>query len=241
MKNYMDLWFGLMCVALIMIPIYGRNTSRKVVFSLVGTFCCAMWTLNNPSYYDVEVLGVILVVGLALNLFCHPKNKYSMKESILIILLLVSLFFYIFFGFGQWHKSWYLKNFCEVQLVYDPDVDLYVIPKETERVRFDYGFNFYQATICQKQVDGPYTIQFFYYEENGRYGEGTFYSLNEDYANEVVVLPKDPSELDYVYRYRYSMRYIDQNTGEPLDNGRYIKYEFHLSKEVAEEINKRLK
>ncbi len=241
MLYYVDIWAILTCVTACSIFFVTHKKAYIILCDLASVTFFAIWVTQTPHYYTMEAIATYIAILFVINVIAFTKWKLSRMDIFVITFMCVFFWFGFVMSSAEDFHQWYINNVCEVEKEDPSRVYTYVIPTETERVRFVGGFEFYQVEIGKNRIDGDYNIKFFAYVDDEAYGQGMFYELHECTAEEVEVQDKNPSDLDYVNYYIYKVKYIDPYTGECLKQWTHYKFEFFLPANIAQKIRDKLK
>lgn len=237
MKYYVDVWFVLMCVTLILIPVASHFKKNSLTLlagaNVIGMISMIIWA-TTPHYYNMEVEAIYTSLLIFFTMFFGVKEKFNLDDVALLVFGVCITCCTVFFFSKENYKQWYEDNFYKEVQFDGPEVTRYEIPDETSKVRFPYGLEYYQLTVCKQTIGGEYLIQFFAKTHDEPFDLGDYYSLIEDYARHVKLIIKMNSEKsDHAIRYAYWVDLVDVNTGEVISTYPYYDYEFYVPLEVA--------
>lgn len=238
MKYYVDVWFVLMCVTLILIPVASHFKKNSLTLlagaNVIGMISMIIWA-TTPHYYNMEVEAIYSSLLIFFTMFFGIKEKFNLDDVALLVFAVCITCCTVFFFNKENYKQWYEDNFYKEVQFGGRKITRYEIPDETSQVRFQYGLEYYQLTIIEKEANEDYFVQFFVKEKDERFGYDDYYcSLIEDYARHVkLIAKKNPERSDHAIRYTYMVNLVDVNTGEVISTYPYYDYEFYVPFEVA--------
>ena len=245
MKHYINVWLIIMLVSyvcLFVVTIRDENKKkRRQILTAIGIVSLILWN-TSFRYFNLHASVVYLMAIFWIWVYTAPVDFGMRVFYVFSALAMIPATLGLIAFFLIPYDSWYTQNYIEEVLKSSPEKMEYIIPEQTDRVRFINGLDDYQIVIqsIEKNEDYEvevYNVQFFSEISNEQIGPGSYYILMIDNARRVKVLPKKDGEADHVIRYSYNAYCKDINTDSNVRNIFYKEYEFYVPKEVAEKYN----
>ena len=241
MNYYINIWFFLMLVALVMnlVGTFVENYKWTIKFIsiAVGIVSLILWNLT-PRFFNMHGSVVFVVLMTWACAFIFPRCGLDLFMDFAMTVAAIYVGLLLIDGFSDKYTDWYAKNCCEEVLIVSPEKFEATIPEKTEDVRFVLGLEYYPLAVYKSTIDGEYTVEYFYETYDEIFGPGPHCIPVKDDARTVKVLPKEPGEKDHAIRYLYMADLKDKNTDYVIQTVFYNEYVFYLSEEVAERYNR---
>ena len=241
MNYYINIWFVLMLVALVMnlVGTFVENYKWTIKFISIaaGIVSLILWNLT-PRFFNMHGSVVFVVLMTWACVFIFPRCGLDLFMDFAMTVAAIYVGLLLIDGFSEKYTDWYAKNCCEEVLIASPEKFEATIPEKTEDVRFVLGLEYYPLSVYKSTIDGEYTVEYFYETYDEIFGPGPHCIPVKDDARAVEVLPKEPGERDHAIRYLYMADLKDKNTDYVIQTVFYNKYEFYLPEEVAERYNR---
>ena len=116
MKYYVDVWFVLMCVTLILIPVASHFKKNSLTLlagaNVIGMISMIIWA-TTPHYYNMEVEAIYSSLLIFFTMFFGVKEKFNLDDVALLILcvciICCTILLFSKENYKQWKES--LNNF----------------------------------------------------------------------------------------------------------------------------------